>query len=449
MSQSNHNPAHNPITRLATFFGGPWIGRSNIDRLFDEQRERAPQRLRIHAAVAAVCVAGIAGPMSVAEVSFFVLLGFLVLRVLWTRRLWIHSVGQPVFLMLLVWAAWQALSLAWSRDPRTGLQELSDLRFALLIPALWPIIESRRLVIAALCTGFLLGNLMQFVEVIFQGREWLPFTHMPNRFPGWWGAATAGSLLTAALGLHLPAAILGRGRTRLIGCSLALMTALGLLATGSRGGWIASTVLIVINLSLGLVSGMRDQPRRIIGVCIFLGLVALVAGLALRGPITSRVIEARDEIRGALDRNEFTSPTGARIAMGVWGLRAFAAHPIEGVGAGGYRTWVMNEIEHQGLDPDKYSIHDSAHSTPIHIAATGGLVGITLTLLLIAFIGWAAWHSVPPESRGTYAAGPACALLGLVLVCAFDTIHLSSRTGALIGVLLALCPAYLPPRARA
>lgn len=449
MSQSNHIPAHNPITRLATFFSGPWIGRSNIDRLFDEQRESAPRRLRIHALIAVVCVAGIAGPMSIVEVSFWVLLGYFVLRLMWTRRLVIHSVGQPVFLMLMVWAAWLAISLAWSPDPQTGLLELSDLRFALLIPALWPIIESRRLLITALCTGFLLGNLMQFVEVIFQGSAWLPFTHMPNRFPGWWGAATAGSLLTAALGLHLPAAILGRGRTRLIGCSLALLTALGLLATGSRGGWIASALLIIITLALALGSELRTQPRRIIGVCVFLGLLALIAGLALRGPITSRVIEARDEIRGALDRDEFTSPTGARIAMGVWGLRAFAAHPIEGVGAGGYRAWVMNEIEHQGLDPDKYSIHDSAHSTPIHVAATGGLVAITLALLLVACIGWAAWHSVPPESRGTYAAGPACALLGLALVCAFDTIHLSSRTGALLGVLLALCPAYMPPRARA
>jgi O-antigen ligase len=352
--------------------------------------------------------------------------------------------AQPVCLALLAWAAWSTLSLVWSPDRDAGLTELADLRFMLLVPALWPLIEYRRQMTFALIAGFALGHVMQLVHAVFDGHAWVPFEHMPGRFPGWWGGATAGTLLTAALGLHLPAAILGTGRTRLVAIALALVTLLGLLASGARGGWIASSLLVAIVL----VAGHRRHLRRLLVVGGFVLALVLAAGLVLRGPIMTRVTDASREIAAAFDREEFTSSTGARIAMGQWGLRAFAANPVAGVGAGGYQAWVQSEIDRRGLDRSKYVIHDSAHSAPIHIAATGGLVGVALAGILGACIAWAALRSIAPGQVGTYAAGPACALLGLALVSVFDTIHLSSRSGALLGVLLALCPTVMPSRAR-
>ena len=60
-----------------------------------------------------------------------------------------------------------------------------------------------------------------------------------------------GSVLVAGLGLHLPAAIMGRGWGRTLASGGAMVTALGILGTGTRGAWIAGLLLVMLVLGVG------------------------------------------------------------------------------------------------------------------------------------------------------------------------------------------------------
>src|SRR5690606_40313370 len=61
------------------------------------------------------------------------------------------------------------------------------------------------------------------------------WNRLPGRNSGWWDPVIAGSLLTAALGLHLPAALWGKKVWRALGIAGCAITLPGILATGTRG----------------------------------------------------------------------------------------------------------------------------------------------------------------------------------------------------------------------
>jgi len=400
--------------------------------------------MKVHAAIAAVVLALIPGPTSISEIATVVLLGFFLLRTPKTIRLWKHALGQPVPLLILGFVLWQFITLIWSPNRSQGLDEIASSRWALMILLLWPVIGWRNRFITALTIGFLLGNLSQLMQLIWGGQDWFPWVREPDRISGWWDPAVAGTLLTAALGLHLPAAVMGSGRTRIIGLTGTIITVIALLATGTRGGWIAAVVLVGCTLVIAVVVHQRRRTLFVgLGVLVLAG---VAAGIALRAPIASRVSDARADIAAALD-GDYTSSTGARIAMAGWALEAFAEHPVQGVGAGGYQSWVENHLRTSGIDPAERSIHAHAHNAILHIAATTGLVGLMFAGAIILCAFWNAFSHLSRRTIGTYAAGPGFALLGLLLVSAFDVVHINAQSAAILGVLLALTPTFVPKAA--
>jgi hypothetical protein len=52
----------------------------------------------------------------------------------------------------------------------------------------------------------------------------------------------------------------------------------------------------------------------------------------------------------------------------------------------------------------------------------------------------------PTSGLGSYAAGPAFALLGLLLAGLFDPVHLNAQTGAIMAALMALCLVSRPTK---
>jgi O-antigen ligase len=313
-----------------------------------------------------------------------------------------------------------------------------------MILLLWPVIGWRNRFIAALAIGFLLGNLSQLAQIFWGGQDWFPWVREPDRISGWWDPAVAGTILTAALGLHLPAAVMGTGRIRIIGLTGTIITLAALIATGTRGGWIAAVVLVGCTMVVAMFVHQRRRTLLVgLGVLILAG---IVAGLVLRGPIASRVSDARADLAAAID-GDYTTSTGARIAMAGWAVQAFAEHPIRGVGAGGYQSWVEDHLQASGIDPAERSIHAHAHDAILHIAATTGLVGLAFAAAIIICAFWNAFSHLSRATLGTYAAGPAFALLGLLFVSAFDVVHINAQSAAILGVLLALTPTFIPKAA--
>jgi O-antigen ligase len=411
---------------------------------------------RVHTWLAAAWCFLLAFPTSVVEIASIPLLVFFALRTPKIWRTWGSFAVQPATLAIGAWIAWQALSLAWSGDRPQGLQELAANRWIWTLWVLWPVMHRRPLLIAALAAGFLCGNLSQLGHSIGKvlGWGWLTWPRLENRNSGWWDPVVGGSLLAGALGLHLPAAVMGRGRERLIGVAGAAITLVAIFATGTRGAWIAAAGLVVASLLSGAVvlvrrGGGASSPRKMViaaaAAVVFLELGAVL----LKDTIVARYNQGRAEVAAALDRGDYSSDTGKRLLMWQAAAEAIKARPLTGVGAGGYRPWSLEHVRVNDRPLPPEAIHVHAHSAPLHITATTGLPGLALAGIVVALALYGAFAGLRPEELGTYAAGPGFAIMGLMLAGLFDPVHLNAQTGAFLATLMALCLLSRPAAAAA
>jgi hypothetical protein len=142
-----------------------------------------------------------------------------------------------------------------------------------------------------------------------------------------------------------------------------VVTVLGLVACLSRG---ASLVLLVAGVA-GLVAGVR---RRVTVAVLAAGAVATVATLALAAGLGA----APPPGAAVPDGPVGTSVVG-RLDLAVLGFELTAAHPVLGVGLGGF------EDAAGGLPPP----NDHAHDALAHAGAEGGLplVAVVATLWVV------------------------------------------------------------------
>jgi O-antigen ligase len=441
-------PKH--LASLLRLLDAPWIDQTRLDSLFSMRRQSDQLGTTVYAVCACLFLIAVSGPTSVAEFAGIPLWICFLAHLRRNRRLWTLAFIDPRFLLLLALAAWMALSLLWSPDPAQGFEELGALRWSWILIVLYPVLDQRRLLIAAYALGLLAGNATQLVHALQSTVNLEIFSRAPGRISGWWDPVVGGSILCAALGLHLAPAMMGTGRTRLLAIAAALASFAGIIATGSRGAWIAAAILIAITT---LVAILRVHPRKralvpaaAIASLLIIALSA-TAWTMRDSPLASRITTGYQEVRSALSNGQYNSDTGARIYMNMRAAQAFASHPVQGVGAGGYRTWV-NDYDPQHAD----IAHDHAHSAPLHAAATLGLVGLTLNTLLLIAVFRGALHACnqqpseedPQTPLGTYSAGPIFALTGLLLVGFFDTVQINAATAAQLAILITLCPPVLP-----
>lgn len=425
----------------------------------------------------------VVGPMATVELGAIAVGVCFVARLpfVW-RGLW-DALRQPAVILLSLWCLWGWVLTArsgWSAD---ALHEMSFQRWAYAFVVLWAVMDNRKLLVVGLAVGFALAQLAQLGEFVGYrfGIDGLVWSHPPApdpaaRISGWWHQpAIGGAMLVACLGLHLGPALFGRGRVRVIAVVASMATVAALLATGTRGAWVAAAGLVCAVLVLGLVAAMMNQRAlrgrhgardadatdtaverskpHVHGVvrrlAIIAGVLTLVGGAIFVVPQTrSRVGLLVTEVRDVLTRDDLDSDMGGRVLAAKAALDAIAKHPVAGVGPGGFHAHVQQYASEQaiGIAPHRLEKLKTAHNTLLHTAATQGLVG---AVLLYAGLLCAVWgglrprtvHGVPrlSEHLGTYAAAPAIALLGVVIAGAFESTPVNTSTGALSTVLIALC----------
>lgn len=447
---------------------------SEVDDLFAALRARDPFGHRLHTVLACIACFFAGWPTSWLEIGWIGVLVCCGVRLFSHHRILGPLVWEWPLRLMLLWLVWSGVSLAWTAGTRQEwLEEWGVIRYALLIPALWPVMNERRWMIAALAAGVLCGNVSQLAHAVGRAADidWLTWSRFDDRNSGWWDPVVGGSVLCAALGLHLAALALGQGaRQRAIGGALAAATLVGIAATGTRGAWIGAAGLVGFALLLGVGCALlwrgEGANRSISSARLAIGAVAALACagvvyLAAGQTITSRVRETRIEMDRAMN-GDLSTFTGQRLAMWGWALRAVKEHPIRGVGIGGYGQWVDEraaaDAQERG-DTAPRTMHSHAHSWFIHAAATTGLVGLGLMLAMVAACVWNGLHK--GEARhdvaggraawiAGYDAGPAFALVGLAAAGLFDTIHVNQQTSYWLWLLVALCMKFRPsPRARA
>jgi O-antigen ligase len=297
---------------------------------------------------------------------------------------------QPLLILLVVWGAWISLSLLWSPVHGKGNWDLASLRFAWTIPVMWPLMRDRPKFIAAIALGFFLGNLSQlslwcghhFNIHALAYKEFSP----GNRNPGWWThPAEAGNILVGALGLHLPAALMGTGRPRWIAIGGCIVTWAGMIATGTRGAWLAGLALMLVVVCVAIFSGRWKWQSVRWGLAIA-AVVGVVGWVTLGDFISRRAQTGITEVQNALNHGDYQSDTGARIKLAQLGFEMFKQHPIFGAGAGCFQPYAEKRLREEGADMEWWADRPgSAHNAWIHIAATIGLVGVAIAAAIVWF----------------------------------------------------------------
>ncbi|MCC6660472.1 MAG: O-antigen ligase family protein [Phycisphaerales bacterium] len=420
-----------------------------IQAAFDHQRARDEIGHRIHLAFALAWCFLLAAPTTVVEIAVAPLYVFGLWRVLNVRRTWPAALLSPQFLLLAAWGLWGCVTLIWSPDRYHGMAELNRLRFALVIWMLWPVMDRRAWLLAALSGGFLLGNLSQAVHLLahYAHLSWPDFGREPDRYSAWWDPVVGGSLLCGALGVHLAFAVRS-GPARRPGTIGALITMLGILATGTRGAWIAGAILCAAAAIISAVAALRRRVRpwgawaALVPCALF-----LAAAITIAPSLARRAEDARRDIAAAVERGDFSGYTATRLFLWQQAARAVAASPIGGVGIGGFRHWLEPAVAALPREHRPRS-HAHAHSTPLHVAATTGLVGLGLAIAWLAACLRGSLRREPDGSRDPTALAAGAGLVGLLLAGLFDPVHVNAQTAALLYTLAAFTITPRPSPAR-
>ena len=423
---------------LFGFLDGHYIDRPACDAAFERMHRQDAIGDRIHLLFACLGLVCMFGPVTLTEVAFGPLVVFFFVRVINTFPVWIHGFGQPVALAAIAIAGWMMLSLRWSGDSFLGWGEIAELRWFVLVGLIFPVIEHRRTLITAMCLGIAFGQLGQVADAFDGfGIGWLAqlVENHPSRIAGWWQPVVGGSILVAGLGLHLPSAMFATGRARLWGMAGVASVGVGIIATGTRGAWIASVLMIVGAIFFGACT-KRMRTKQVIVHILGALVISMIAGVVMRESLGIRIDQARTELGQAFD-GQYDSSTGLRVKMGQLAIDATIAHPVAGVGAGGYQSWVNIQ------DPEA-GVHAHAHNSLLQISSTLGLVGVLLWSVLMLSAIRATWRIWDRETEGYSGLAPLFALVGFLLASLTDSIQLNTQTAAMLGALVALCPAYRP-----
>lgn len=296
--------------------------------------------------------------------------------------------------------------------------------------ALRPGISALRWGCAAGATG---AGLMALWQVLVQG---LP------RAEGYSNAIQFGNL---ALLLGLWSCVWAQQRSTLIerlACWIG--TILGIaasLASGTRGGWLALPVLLLLAIWLGSSDGtpkrVKEPGQRHHRLLVAVLVTVLTCTAAFTLPETRhRTQLALQEWKQSTQPNENSSPIGLRRALWREAWLTGLSAPWIGVGQIGYEQ-VLREAASRREVPQDVVMLNHAHNEALDLFAKRGLLGVTMLVLFYGIPGLACWRHLRTAARnskrdhgydGEAAAGAAsddseaaraAALCGLITVLGF------------------------------
>ncbi len=454
----------------------------------DDHRDN-PDRFgdRIHLCLACLTMFLLAWPASPVDIGMWFVNGCMVVRAIFLRRmLGVYLLQAPAACFLAV-VFWQGLTLFWTADLRSGIEEWGAWRTGLLMFSLYPVCHRAGLLILMLLLGFAIGSAVQAAAVagIITGQSWLILWQpvAPGRISGWWPPVIGGAVLVGALGLHIGAIARARGNVLLIPIIGALISLAGIIATGTRGAWIGAGGLVTIAASAFLLS--RIAPGRRLrfasGAAALAAVFATLAYFSARPAIDQRIIDARNELSRAVDSGEYHTNVGLRIKMVQWAWDAARTAPLTGVGAGDFRGYVLSQStitpgegaditqsqrnERAAVELFRDQGHGHSHNTFLHALATTGVPGAILLMFFLCTALYAGFarpgppmlsnrsdpgvaEASPLLSRleSAYAASAPWGLLGMLMLIPFEVITISLQPAAITLACCALCPGWVRGR---
>lgn len=412
-------------------------------------------------------------------VTFAVLALIAVVRLPFTWRCYNPLLRVPTVWAVTFFVGWYALSTMWSSDSAKGLDELGTARVMALPFMLWPVIDEIIWYIGAALAGVAAQNIVQALQFFGLTSD---YGHgASGRLGGWIHPIQTGAWCAAALCWHLSAILTSKARiVKVMSLGAMLLAGAGLIATGSRGPWLAAAVALPITTLLILLR-RPDSRKPAAMVIITVAVGAAASYFVAPGFLQERIGGAWNEYRAASDKQEYWTSAGSRIGFWTWAIDIWKQSPVIGAGAGSYKTELDKLPQYQtalerarqsaldemtdedgalildeGDDPieareealregrnrvELYLEHDHAHSSYLHTLADTGVIGLALLLLMLLVIARQIWRDPPTH---WYVAGTMGVLVVWIIGAGFDTYHLS---GHYFGMLALVFTATLPNRA--
>jgi putative inorganic carbon (HCO3(-)) transporter len=304
--------------------------------------------------------------------------------------------------------AWVGVSLVWSKDVHEGGVALLAfyVPFAVLALAVarlpWSTLGLRVLYGAVTAMALVLAGVGFYqyqTRDIFQNPKvinsnaYAQFFRVNSVF---WDPSVYGRFLVVAIVPSLVLLVYGRvRRLGLLVVAAVVVTWLGLLISFSQSSF-AALLVAVIGASV-----VAWRWRALVAVAVA-GFV--LAGIAVSAPTLRHSIQHHTS-------SGLNSATSGRSSLVANGVRIAAAHTVAGVGVGGFKRAYADRVQKfKGKDPKLAA----SHTTPVTVAAEGGLVGLVLYVALLGALLLQAFRRAGRSDRGTLALASGLALAAVI-----------------------------------
>lgn len=341
------------------------------------------------------------------------------------RTMWpifVDRLRSPFAFAAMLFVAWNALTLLWSKDVPGGIEALSAQR-VLLLPLFWPSSAHHSwryglvfgTAVAGLCSVFtLIGMEIPGVQV-FEGRI-IPFQH----------PIVLGSLCAAGLCLSVDGWSLASYKMRIILTIAVGLTLCALLMSGSRSGLLASIFGVAI---CGVVSHRQVRFALVIGAFF-----AVVLALTQYRMIEQRWSSAWHQ--AAQWRESPESSAGWRIAALNAAWEVGSTRPWTGAGYGGVRSVISEDhpvrAQKERFSPEREGTPLNLHNVWANAFARTGIPGIALLVGMCVCALVSLRHTASIHQASGFGLLAVWGMLGL-----FDTALGTGVTLSILGLAMA------------
>jgi putative inorganic carbon (HCO3(-)) transporter len=333
--------------------------------------------------------------------------------------------------------AWTGVSLLWSNDVHAGAIELLAfyVPFTILALALarlpWSALGLRALHVELALMGLIfaaVGFYQYDTRDIFQNPKvinsnaYAQFFRVNSVF---WDPSVYGRFLVVAIVPSLVLLVTTRARLLApVAAAAIAVTWAGLLISFSQSSFAALLVAVV---------GATFVAWRWRALIAIAAAVAVLAGIAVSAPQLRHSI-AHHTSKGLNDA------TSSRASLVANGIRIAVAHPVAGVGVGGFKRAYADRVHFKGKEPKKAASHD----TPVTVAAEEGFIGLALFAWLVVALLLQAVRRVDGTLPGKAALAAGLALAAILVHSLFYNDFFEDPTTWLLFGLLALAAAQRP-----
>lgn len=189
----------------------------------------------------------------------------------------------------------------------------------------------------------------------------------------------------------------------------------GALLTQSRGPLLAFAPLFLLIVVLGI----RRHGQKRIGFALVAGVVlgGTLATMSLHEEMVARFKEVPIQVASYADRYDTSGSIPERLEMWRTALVAFREHPWLGVGLDQFGAFARSQVV-KGLSSDTISKYNHPHSEYLEAAATGGVPGLIVLLLLFGTPFFYFYRRLrQPSSNGNAPALVGLCVLAMYAMC--------------------------------